>query len=173
MLVILVGPSGSGKTFTERGLYASGFTPIRSTTSRKMQERDGVDDYEFITKETFRFFIHGDEFIEYALFNGNYYGVRKGAIKPEMNQVVTLEPTGAKAMKEYCEGAGIECKVIWFKVDRATRGNLMKSQGRSDSEIQKRLNDGIDERYNKGFTPHLTLTKAGDYEAILSYLNAS
>jgi guanylate kinase len=81
-ILILSGPSGAGKSSLikkiedEIGTYYFSI----STTTRPMRkgEIDGVH-YHFVSKEQFEKDIEEENFLEYAVVHGNYYGT---SIKP-------------------------------------------------------------------------------------------
>ncbi len=81
-ILILSGPSGAGKSSLikkiedEIGAYYFSI----STTTRPMRkgEIDGVH-YHFVSKEQFEKDIEDENFLEYAVVHGNYYGT---SIKP-------------------------------------------------------------------------------------------
>jgi len=81
-ILILSGPSGAGKSSLikkiedEIGAYYFSI----STTTRPMRkgEIDGVH-YHFVSKEQFEKDIEDENFLEYAIVHGNYYGT---SIKP-------------------------------------------------------------------------------------------
>ena len=81
-ILILSGPSGAGKSSLikkiedEIGAYYFSI----STTTRPMREGeiDGVH-YHFVSKEQFESDIEEENFLEYAVVHGNYYGT---SIKP-------------------------------------------------------------------------------------------
>jgi guanylate kinase len=81
-ILILSGPSGAGKSSlikkieNEIGAYYFSI----STTTRPMREGeiDGVH-YHFVSKEQFEKDIAEENFLEYAVVHGNYYGT---SIKP-------------------------------------------------------------------------------------------
>lgn len=76
-LIVISGPSGVGKgTIVKRVL--SGCDGVRlsvSATTRKPREEDaeGVT-YFFKTEDEFRSMIQDEKFLEWAVYNGNYYG---------------------------------------------------------------------------------------------------
>ena len=81
-ILILSGPSGAGKSSLikkiedEIGAYYFSI----STTTRPMRtgEVDGIH-YHFVSKEQFEKDIEDENFLEYAVVHGNYYGT---SIKP-------------------------------------------------------------------------------------------
>ena len=77
MFFVVSGPSGSGKT-TLSGRLVEGIDNLRfviSFTTRKMRagETNG-DDYSFVDEEAFMKMIDNNEFAEWAIVHGNYYG---------------------------------------------------------------------------------------------------
>jgi guanylate kinase len=80
ILYIISAPSGSGKTtlVNELRQYVSNleFSISYTTRSPRGSEQDGRE-YHFITHEEFEARISRDEFLEYALVFGNYYGTTK------------------------------------------------------------------------------------------------
>lgn len=81
-ILILSGPSGCGKSTLLKEVYKeiSDYYFSISTTTRapRVGEVDGVD-YFFVSKESFEKDIENDDFLEYALVHGNYYGT---SLKP-------------------------------------------------------------------------------------------
>jgi guanylate kinase len=80
ILYIISAPSGSGKTtlVNELRQYVSNleFSVSYTTRSPRGSEQDGRE-YHFITHQEFEARISRDEFLEYALVFGNYYGTTK------------------------------------------------------------------------------------------------
>jgi guanylate kinase len=80
ILYIISAPSGSGKTtlVNELRQYVPNLEFSISYTTRppRGSEQDGRE-YHFITHEEFEARISRDEFLEYALVFGNYYGTTK------------------------------------------------------------------------------------------------
>ncbi len=83
-VLVLSGPSGAGKS----SLISKIIDDIGdcyfsiSTTTRPMRpgEKEGVD-YHFVSQEEFKAGIERDEFLEYALVHGNYYGTSLKPVK--------------------------------------------------------------------------------------------
>ena len=109
MLVVLSGPSGSGKDTVLDKLRESNFSFDKtiSATTRDMRdgEKDGVD-YYFIDKNTFEERIKNDEFLEYTIYNDNYYGTPKSEVER------LIEKGGCILLKIEVEGAGNVRKAI-------------------------------------------------------------
>ena len=95
-LIVLSGPSGAGKDsiISELKNYYHNFWVSISMTSRKPrgEEVDGID-YFFVSKEEFENHIKNNDFLEYAIYNDNYYGTPKSKIEDFLHQ-------GKDAMRE-------------------------------------------------------------------------
>lgn len=89
-ILLVSGPSGSGKsTLIKRLIAEFGTDEIYfsiSSTTRDMRdgEKDGVN-YHFISKDEFKAGIENDEFLEWALVHGNYYGTSLKAVREALN----------------------------------------------------------------------------------------
>ena len=103
MLVVLSGPSGSGKDTVLDKLKKTDFSFDKtiSATTRDVRdgERDGVD-YYFIDKNTFEERIKNQEFLEYTVYNDNYYGTPKSEVER------LVDKGGCILLKIEVEGAG-------------------------------------------------------------------
>lgn len=103
MLVVLSGPSGSGKDTVLEKLKGMDivFDKTISATTRQMRdgEKDGVD-YYFIDKNTFEEKINNQEFLEYTIYNNNYYGTPKSEVERH------IDKGGCILLKIEVEGAG-------------------------------------------------------------------
>ncbi|MGB5791322.1 guanylate kinase [Poseidonibacter sp.] len=88
-ILILSGPSGCGKSTLLKEVYKkiSDYYFSISTTTRSPREGEthGVD-YFFVTKEEFENDIKNDDFLEYALVHGNYYGTSLKPINEALNE---------------------------------------------------------------------------------------
>ena len=105
-LVVVSGPSGVGKgTVLGHVLARDDFAYSVSATTRSPREGevDGVN-YSFITREQFESMIRNGELIEYAEYNGNYYGTPKAFVEKMLdegkNVVLEIEVKGAMQVKK-------------------------------------------------------------------------
>ena len=106
MLFVVSGPSGTGKgtvcakLLEQKDLYLS-----VSATSRDKRpgEIDNVT-YKYLTREQFEEWIANDEMLEYAQFDGNYYGTPKKSVEERLNEgknvILEIEIQGAMKVKE-------------------------------------------------------------------------
>ena len=105
-LVVISGPSGSGKDSICERLreYNDNFWVSVSCTTRKPRngEEEGIN-YYFIDKETFEKKIENEEFLEYALYNDDYYGTPKEKITDYLDKGIdvflVIEVQGALKIK--------------------------------------------------------------------------
>jgi len=107
-LVVISGPSGAGKdTVVEKYLRkkkTNAWLSI-SCTSRDMRpgDKEGKS-YFFISKEEFEKRIENGDFLEYAIYNGNYYGTPKEHIEEHLQKgedvFLVIEVQGALKVKE-------------------------------------------------------------------------
>lgn len=106
-LIVISGPSGAGKgTVINRLLEMNDnlYLSISETSRNKRgQEQNGIE-YYFINKEEFRKRIQDNIYLEYAIYNGNYYGTPKDRIDEMLNQgidvILEIEIQGAIKVKE-------------------------------------------------------------------------
>lgn len=106
-LVVISGPSGAGKGTICEALKAKNpnvWLSI-SCTSREIRPGDIANEsYFFLTKQEFEEKITKDEFLEYAVYNDQYYGTPKDKIEEQLNQgkdvILEIEVQGAIQIKE-------------------------------------------------------------------------
>ena len=150
-IVIFLGGSGTGKSYTENKIleeYGNLFDKVISSTTRpsRQGEVNGVDYY--FKKNKTHFFE--EDYAEYDFFKDNYYGTpKKELFKNNKNIVLTMEPNGAKKILKYIQDNQIEIKpiIVYFKLNENDRFNNMKSRGDNQNQIDKRINDDIDQRF--------------------------
>lgn len=108
LLIVLSGPSGSGKGTIIKSLLSSREDTVLSIsmTTRKPRpgEVDGVH-YFFRTREQFEQVIAEDGFLEYAEYNGNYYGTPEAPIRQWLNEgknvILEIEVQGAEKVMDH------------------------------------------------------------------------
>ena len=108
LLVVVSGPSGAGKDSIINEVVKQNKMDIWvsiSMTSRppRGQEVDGKD-YFFVTREEFQDNIQKGNLLEYAEYNGNYYGTPKHKINEYLEKgidvILIIEIQGALQIKE-------------------------------------------------------------------------
>ena len=107
LLVVVSGFSGAGKgSIMKRILqkYDNYALSISATTrDPRPGEMDGQD-YFYKTQKQFEKMIDKDELIEYAAYQGNYYGTPKAYVEKQLNSgkdvILEIEVQGATKVKE-------------------------------------------------------------------------
>ena len=111
-LIVISGPSGAGKGTIISALlkdYKDAWLSI-SMTSRTIRSNDIPDEtYFFVSKEEFEERIKNNVFLEYATYNGNYYGTPRDKINEKLNEgkdvILEIEIQGALKVKELVPNA--------------------------------------------------------------------
>ncbi|MCD8194807.1 MAG: guanylate kinase [Coprobacillus sp.] len=135
-MVVLAGASASGKTEVAKLLASKyGITKVITTTTRpkRVGEIDGVD-YFFVTREMFDQMISNDEFVEYTVFNDNYYGSTKSGIS--LNKCVVIDPKG---LRSYIALNDPSIITFFLQTDEATRFERMMIRGDNNEDAKKRI----------------------------------
>ena len=107
MLIVLSGPSGSGKgTIVSRLLkeHDDMVLSISATTrAPRAGEIDGVH-YYFLTREQFTQMREDNQFLEWAEYNGQYYGTPEAPIRDWLaagkNVILEIEVQGAERVMD-------------------------------------------------------------------------
>ena len=104
--IVVSGPSGVGKgTICDRliGELKAWYSVSTTTREPRNNEKDGVN-YFFVTKDKFEEGIKNDEFLEYNIYNNNYYGTSKKAVLEKMNEGINvfseIDVNGARNIKK-------------------------------------------------------------------------
>ena len=108
MLIVLSGPSGSGKGTIIKSLLQQREDTVLSisvtTRAPRPGEEDGVH-YFFRTRDDFEELIRRNALLEFAEYNGNYYGTPEEAITGWLNQgknvLLEIEVQGAEKVMDF------------------------------------------------------------------------
>ena len=144
MLIVLSGPSGSGKGTIIKSLLQQREDTVLSisvtTRAPRPGEEDGVH-YFFRTREDFEELIRRNALLEFAEYNGNYYGTPEEAITGWLNQgknvLLEIEVQGAKKVMAKCpEAVSVFILPPSFAV---LEKRLRRRATDSEEAVQKRL----------------------------------
>ena len=103
---VVSAPSGAGKTTLCRRLIAEldgiDFSVSFTTRATRPGEREGTD-YHFVSREAFEKRIAADEFIEWAVVDGQHYGTSASAIREASDSgrdiLLDLDTQGAENIR--------------------------------------------------------------------------
>ncbi|MDY0277691.1 MAG: AAA family ATPase [Acholeplasma sp.] len=140
-MIVLIGASASGKTEIAKKLVEKhNVKKCITTTTRPMRIGETNDfDYHFITKEEFVNGINNKDFIEYAIYSDNYYGINRKDVFP--NSVVVVEPTGANNLIDALKN---DAFIVFIESNKSIRMKRMIARGDKKIDIDKRLeNDDV------------------------------
>lgn len=161
IFIVLSGPSGVGKgTICKRIIekFNSWYSVSMTTRGKRVNEVDGVD-YFFVTKEQFEKGISDDDFLEYAVYNDNYYGTPKSIIDDKLNgkvDVVTeIEVNGAKRIKEIYQDSVLIYVLPPSLEELENRLRLRNTE--DEVSIQKRMNITKQELKEIGFYDYVVV----------------
>ena len=153
--IVISGPSGVGKgticnillSKKENNLSYS----ISMTTSKKrISEKTGID-YYFTSRDNFKKRILNNEFLEYNLYNKEYYGTLKTEVLDKINKGINviseLDVNGAKKIKNNFK----DCILIYITAPNIEelRRRLIKRGTENKEEIEQRLKIAIYEEKEK------------------------
>ena len=107
ILTVISGPSGAGKDSIVNEVVKRKNIDVWVSISMTSREPRGTEqngtEYFFVTKKQFEDHIKKDDFLEYAEYNGNYYGTPKSKINEYLNQgidvILIIEIKGALQIK--------------------------------------------------------------------------
>lgn len=159
-LIIFSAPSGCGKDTLLRELFSHGdeldLVLSRSMTTRlpRNEEQDGVD-YYFVTRDYFENLIEQDKLIEFAEYNGNYYGTPKDPVDKWLSEGKTvfleIEVQGAEKVRKKRPDA-VSIFILPPSIEELER-RLRNRQTDSPETIEKRI----------ALAP-LEIAKSGDFD---------
>ena len=146
-LFVISSPSGGGKTSLINKLFedsrSANFEKSISDTSRQKREGDlEGKDYYFLSEKDFKDKIKKEEYVEYAIVFGNFYGTSKEEIKTKYNNsnlILELDWQGAYSVKELFDDAKLIFLVPPSLDDLKQR--LIKRNLDSSEAIEKRLSE--------------------------------
>ena len=145
LLFIISGPAGSGKGTVVKALLAK-HPEVKlsiSMTTRQPRPIETPDvDYYFVAREGFEDRIAKGEMLEYAEYNGNYYGTPKIPVLDSMEKgsdvILEIEVEGAMQIKRAFPEA---IAIMLTPPNRETLEARLRGRGTETEEnIIKRLN---------------------------------
>ncbi len=112
LLIVVSGPSGAGKDTICKNLVDITDNTWISISMTSRSPRNGEvegKDYFFVTREEFEEKIEEEKFLEYAMYNNNYYGTPKDKIEDYLNSgidvILVIDIQGAINIKKLIPSA--------------------------------------------------------------------
>lgn len=145
LLFIISGPAGSGKGTVVKKLIEKhdGVKLSISMTTRQPRPIETPDvDYYFVTREAFEESINAGQMLEYAEYNGNYYGTPRakveGCLEAGYDVILEIEVVGAMQIKASFPDA---IAIMLTPPDSSVLEARLRGRGTETEEnIIKRLN---------------------------------
>ena len=108
LLIVVSGPSGAGKDSIINEVLkkkeTNAWVSISMTSRQPRGQEENGKDYFFVTREEFEENIQKGNLLEYAEYNGNYYGTPKHKIDEYLDKgidvILIIEIQGALQIKE-------------------------------------------------------------------------
>jgi guanylate kinase len=142
-LFILSAPAGTGKTTLMGRLLKEvpNLDQSVSYTTRPPREGEASDGhYRFVTRDVFEEMIAREEFLEYVLLYGDYYGTSKKALEEKLSRgkkvVLVIDSQGAMKLKGKVEATTIF--VLPPSLEELKR-RLTHRGSESEAKIKQRL----------------------------------
>ena len=153
--IVISGPSGVGKGTICNILLSKkennlSYSISMTTRKKRIYEKNGVD-YYFTSRDNFKKRILNNEFLEYNLYNKEYYGTLKTEVLDKINKGINviseLDVNGAKKIKNNFK----DCILIYITAPNIEelRRRLIKRGTENKEEIEQRLKIALYEEKEK------------------------
>lgn len=143
-IVNFIGPSGAGKTSLGKELLKLGYPELVSHTSREIRLHDGEVEgvsYYFTTADKMIEMEQQNDFIEYAMYSGNHYGLSKREVENKMSMkdivfVITNKEGNLHLKNHFGEDI---IQTVFVYVEPEVLKERLKLRGDSENAIKERL----------------------------------
>ena len=145
IVYIVSAPSGSGKSTLVNKLFKMvrnlEFSISYTTRPPRGSEQSGKE-YFFVSRPEFEAMIAADEFLEYAIYDGNYYGTARRFLHEAENRsndlLLDIDVQGASKIKEKIPEA---VSIFILPPDREKLEWRLRSRGLDSEEVIRRRLD--------------------------------
>ncbi len=145
-LFVISGPSGVGKgtvceeVFKDKDALSLSLSVSATTRNPRPIDQEGVT-YFFKTREEFESMIEAGAFLEWATYNGNYYGTPLAPVEETLNKginvILEIEVQGALKVKENLPSA---VSIFIAPPDLHTLHSRLKGRAtETEEEISRRI----------------------------------
>lgn len=145
LFIVISGPSGVGKGTICEALMENKnidleYSTSMTTRNKRDYEKEGIH-YYFTDKDSFEMKIRNNEFVEYAIYNNEYYGTLKSEVIDKINNgkyiISEIEVQGAKKIKKDFPNS-LLLYILSPSIEEL-RNRLIKRGTESKEEIERRL----------------------------------
>lgn len=163
IFIVISGPSGVGKgTICDLLMKNKNidfeYSVSMTTRSKRSYEKDGIH-YYFTTKKIFEDKIKNNEFLEYALYNNEYYGTLKSEVLKKLNQgkniISEIDVQGAKNIKKDFKNS-LLIYILPPTMDEL-KNRLIKRGTETKKEIEERLKIALVENEQRYFYDYIVV----------------
>ena len=177
LLIVITGPSGVGKDAALNEMKKAGlpfhYVVTATTRPKRSGERDGVD-YQFLSEDEFNRLLGTNQFLEWAIVYGNYYGVPKRevakALREGQDAIVKVDIQGAATIKRILPDAVF---IFLMPPSMQELGNrLRQRQGIALAELNLRLNKARKEIENLSLCDYVVVSHKDEIDLVVSQINA-
>ncbi|MCM8767958.1 MAG: guanylate kinase [Candidatus Omnitrophica bacterium] len=152
LIFVLSAPSGTGKTTIQKLLknQLKDIEIITTYTTRKPRKSEikGVD-YNFVSKKIFKKMIKNDQFAEWSIVYGNYYGTPKKEIEENLKKnkkmLLVIDTQGGLKIKDRYNNKVLLIGILPPSLKEQER-RMRERKDMKEEEIQKRLSISKQER---------------------------
>ena len=161
LLIVLSGPSGVGKDTILTSLLEKAHNVRLSVSATTRSPRSGEvdgDDYFFLTEKEFKELAANGGMLEYAQYNGNYYGTPKKAVEDfralGQDVILEIEVNGAMQIKQQAEDA------LFIFIMPPSRQELMRRLVDRKTEDEETINARLKVAEHE-------MSRAGSYDYVV------
>ncbi len=144
LLIVLSGPSGTGKGTIVKKLLEKNSTCLSvsmTTRTPRVGEEEGKS-YFFVSRETFLEKVEQGKMLEYAEYNGNFYGTPREFVEQKsaagQDVILEIEVQGALKVKSACPDAVMV--FIMAPNMQELKNRLVMRKTEDEQTIQNRMN---------------------------------
>lgn len=134
-ILIIMGPAASGKSTIAQKLQSDyGYYKVTTYTTRNKRKDEDENSYHFISEDEFIKMADNNEFYEYDIFGGCYYGTKKEHFPYPTVLILTVK--GFKSISY-----DLNCVPIYLEVKKENQIEYLEQRGMTQEEIDKRLKE--------------------------------